>query len=161
EEHGPGAVAEALRRLNCAESCDRLITAGLSGALVPQLGRRDGVQLLRALCEKSLKPGPGCPAHKRVAEALMSADGMKALVAQLAVKELGPWAAFALGHLCIRNPLAQVRAGRCQAIRSTVRLLSRAKDFQQLDALEAGTYALWNLLVGQPLARGDAQWEIE
>ncbi|CAJ1449475.1 unnamed protein product, partial [Effrenium voratum] len=61
---------------------------------------------------------PGCPAHKRVAEALMSADGMKSLVAQLAVKErpiapfgrlgeLGPWAAFALGHLCIRNPLAQ------------------------------------------------------
>ena len=50
-----------------------------------------------------------------------------------------------LGHICFRNPPAQLRAARLGAIRGLVRLIGRRSQGSVVDA----TYALWNILVGQ------------
>ena len=54
-------------------------------------------------------------------------------------------AAEALGHICFRNPPAQLRAARVGAIRQLVRLIGRRAEGSARQA----TYALWNVLVGQ------------
>lgn len=80
--------------------------------------------------------------HRRMAEALMSADGLASLV-RLLVKDdqKSSLAAQALGQICYRNPLAQVKAARAGAIRALVCSLARCQSYK--------AYALWNILVGQ------------
>lgn len=143
------AVAEAARHVAQAESCDRLITTGMSGAVVPllQTGEIEALQLLTELGMRSLEmPAPGAPLHKRMAEALMTADGLQPLVALLS-KDMrrASLAAQGLGHICFHNPPAQLRAARLGAIRALVRLIGRRSEGSVRDA----TYALWNILVGQ------------
>ena len=83
---------------------------------------------------------------KRLAETLMSNDCFQALVSLLS-KDMrkASLAARALGHICFRNPGAQLRSARAGAIRGLVRLVGRRAEGQVTDA----SYALWNLLVGQ------------
>lgn len=143
------AVAEAAGHVAEAESCDRLITTGMSGAVVPllQTGNIEAQRLLTELGKRSLEmPAPGAPLHKRMAEALMTADGLQPLVALLS-KDMrrASLAAQALGHICFHNPPAQLRAARLGAIRALVRLIGRRSEGSVRDA----TYALWNILVGQ------------
>eukprot|EP00438_Fugacium_kawagutii_P019124 Skav231195 [mRNA] locus=scaffold2432:28466:32405:+ [translate_table: standard] len=144
-EKEAAAVEEA-----AVHSCDRLITAGMSGAVVPllQSGHVEALRLLAELGRRSLEmPMPGgAPLHKRMAEALMTADGLQPLVALLS-KDMSKasLAAQSLGHICFHNPPAQLRAARAGAIRALVRLIGRRSE----GSVRSSTYALWNILVGQ------------
>lgn len=98
---------------------------------------------LHNACHENLAGGA---LHKRMAEALMTADGLQPLVTLLSKDmKMASLSAQVLGHICFRNPPAQLRSARLGAIRGLVRLIGRRCEGSVVDA----TYALWNILVGQ------------
>ncbi|CAE7285774.1 unnamed protein product [Symbiodinium sp. CCMP2592] len=143
------AIAEAAERAEDDDSCIRLITTGLSGALVQPLrrGATTAFALLAQVARRSMEMAAGGAQHKTVAESLMSSDGLQPLVDAIASPDIrkAGLAAEALGYVCYRHPVVQARAGRAGAIRSLVRLLGRRAE----GAAREAAYALWNIQVGQ------------
>eukprot|EP00439_Symbiodinium_sp_Y106_P069729 s4371_g12.t1 len=72
------------------DSCIRLITTGLSGALVRPLrrGATTALALLAQVARRSMEMAAGGAQHKTVAESLMSSDGLQPLVDAIASPDI-------------------------------------------------------------------------
>ncbi|CAE7944347.1 unnamed protein product, partial [Symbiodinium sp. KB8] len=84
------AIAEAAERAEDDDSCIRLITTGLSGALVQPLrrGTTGALALLAQVARRSMEMAAGGAQHKTVAESLMTSDGLQPLVDAITLPDI-------------------------------------------------------------------------